>query len=50
MVQEINVDNFDEAALGYIALSQYKSNKKIKIWLRHKTCEETEIDNIEEAD
>ena len=45
-----NVDNFDEAALGYIALSQYKSNKKIKIWLRHKTCEETEIDNIEEAD
>lgn len=45
-----NVDNFDEAALGYISLSQYKSNKKIKIWLRHKTCEETEIDNIEEAD
>ena len=29
---------------------KYKSNKKIKIWLRHKTCEETEIDNIEEAD
>ena len=45
-----NNSNFEEPSNGYIELLQNESNKKIKINLFHKTCEETEIEHIEEAD
>lgn len=45
-----NMDSFEEKAIGNIELSQLDSNKKIIIKLLHNSCEETEIDNIEEAD
>lgn len=45
-----NNGNFEEPSKGYIELLQNESSKKIKINLFHKTCEETEIEHIEEAD
>ena len=45
-----NNSNFEEPSNGYIELLQNESSKKIKINLFHKTCEETEIEHIEEAD
>lgn len=45
-----NNSNFEEPSNGYIELLQSESSKKIKINLFHKTCEETEIKHIEEAD
>lgn len=45
-----NNGNFEEPSNGYVELLQNESSKKIKINLFHKTCEETKIEHIEEAD
>ncbi len=45
-----NIDSFEEKTIGNIELSQLDSNKKIIIKLLHNSCEETEINSLEEAD